>query len=339
MGRIVMDGGWRVRVVRADAGWPQRVVVTGSASLVIPGVVGRSAEVKGQRWALAIEHQRDGNWRESEFIDSKSIVDGGGHPARMIHSKDHFWHNDHDPNDLVLMLDMLAVPPAFQVVSAPRAVDASLRPVASGFCNAGARYLAVEIANSGEQQFGYGAALDISGAGRTALARHGVRVLPWSAESVRVTRQEVFGSAVSVPPLVPGQRATVYLPVDSSAARDGTADVEFELRHVSGSRNELQVARNVPLNPDPRPTPSPTVSSEAARAQLMAGPGVQLQVPPEPAGPVPDRYSGGAPDRFPTSGPGSQPAGENGISQPLAGRMAGRRGTRMTPSKPMRPSQ
>jgi hypothetical protein len=55
------------------------------------------------------------------------------------------------------------------------AVDALLRPLADGaLAGENARYLAVDIRNSGHRAFGYDAVLDISDAGRDALAGHGV---------------------------------------------------------------------------------------------------------------------------------------------------------------------
>ena len=60
MGRVTMEGRWRVRVVGNDADFPQRIVVTGSTSLIVPGVVGKSFEVSGKHWPLGIEHQSFG---------------------------------------------------------------------------------------------------------------------------------------------------------------------------------------------------------------------------------------------------------------------------------------
>jgi hypothetical protein len=59
---VTVAGSWRVRVVRKDSDWAQRVVITGSASVVIPGQVGESAEVQGERWRLTIEHNFGGGW-------------------------------------------------------------------------------------------------------------------------------------------------------------------------------------------------------------------------------------------------------------------------------------
>jgi hypothetical protein len=39
MAEVILHGGWRVTVVRKESFWEQRVVVTGSANAVVPGVV------------------------------------------------------------------------------------------------------------------------------------------------------------------------------------------------------------------------------------------------------------------------------------------------------------
>lgn len=53
---IVLCGSWRVTVTRKDSDWAQRVVVTGGADAVIPGVVGAAATISGDRWDLTVEH-------------------------------------------------------------------------------------------------------------------------------------------------------------------------------------------------------------------------------------------------------------------------------------------
>jgi hypothetical protein len=277
MGRIVLDGRWLVQVVRKDSAWPQRVVITGSASMIIPGVVGQSAEVAGKRWALSIEHQRDGAWLESAFIDSQVQAGQGGPTTKLIHSKDHYWHGDYDPNDLVLKLDYVPAVAGFRVTGSVHAVNGGLGPVRGGFADPQAEYLAAVVANAGDETFAYDAAVDISGSGRDALARRGVQVLAWSPQSERATGQETFGRAVGIPPLRPGQGMTVYFPVDGSSASRGTADVEFELRHVRGSAPaQRQVVPGVLIVPDPTPAPGRT---ETPGQQVAAGgAGVQVQV-------------------------------------------------------------
>src|ERR1700739_4640420 len=76
MGRVTMEGRWRVRVVGNDADFPQRIVITGSTSLIVPGVVGKSFEVSGKRWTLGIEHQPFGRgaWCPNAFTNSEQMT-------------------------------------------------------------------------------------------------------------------------------------------------------------------------------------------------------------------------------------------------------------------------
>jgi hypothetical protein len=101
-------------------------------------------------------------------------------------------------------------------------------------------------------------------------SRQGVEVLAWTADSERATRQEVFGSAVSVPPLSPGQRVTVYFPVDGSSARGGRADVEFEMRRVGKSGAQRQTVRDVPIVPEADPSPRRTGTGQARKGSASA---------------------------------------------------------------------
>jgi hypothetical protein len=272
MGRVTLQGHWRVRVVRNDADFPQRIVISGSTSLVVPGVVGKSFAVNGKRWTLGVEHQpfgKDG-WRPNAWTNSQQGAGDHGQPVTLLHSKDVHWPGDDNPDDLVLMLERLDGPPAFKIVDSPSAVDDDLRPVRGGFADAEARYLAASIANAGGEPFGYDAAVDITPAGRSALARRGVEVLAWTSDSERATGQEVFGSAVNVPPLSPGQRATVYFPVDSSSARDGRADVEFEMRRVGKSGTQRQTVHDVPIVPEAGPAPRSTGAGQTLRGGAWA---------------------------------------------------------------------
>jgi hypothetical protein len=253
-------------VVSNCADFPQRIVISGSASLVVPGVVGKSFEVSGKRWTLGIEHQPFGKgaWRPNAFTNTGQLAGDNGRPVTTLHSKDVHWPGDDNPDDLVLMLERLDGPPAFQVAGSPSAVDDDLRPVRGGFSAARARYLAVSIANAGGGPFGCDAAVDISAAGRAALGRQGVHVLAWTPDSERATRQEVFGSAVSLPPLSPGQRVTVYFPVEGSPAGGGSADVEFEMRRAGKPGAQRQTV-HVPITPQAAHAPRSTSTGQALR--------------------------------------------------------------------------
>jgi hypothetical protein len=230
---VVLHGSWRVTVVRKDSHWAQRVVVTGAANGVMPGVVGASETVSGDRWRLAVEHDSGGGWRPSEYVHADPVKDRDGRASRIVASKDHYWPGDSHPNDLVLLLDHVGG--TFEVTGMPRLVGDGLRDDP-----ADARFLAVTVRNSGYRAFGYETVLDVTDAGRDALARSGVVVEEsWEPEALRETGQEAYGRAVGVPPLDPGDQGVVYFPVRGGPA-DGV-DVEFVL--VGAGGRERQVAR------------------------------------------------------------------------------------------------
>lgn len=232
---IIVAGSWRVRVMRKDSDWVQRVVITGSASVVIPGRVGESAEVHGERWRLTVEHSSGGGWTENAYVQGEPVRRRVGRATQLVTSKDHYWAGDTDPNDLVLMLEEMAETGTFSVDGQPYGVDDSLRPLGGrGLGGPRVRFMAVRVRNTSYKPYGYDARLAVSDNGRRALAGHGILVEGWTPATVRATGQEVFGSAVSVPPLGVGQHATVYFPVDTSGSRAGTADIEFVLGGTGG---------------------------------------------------------------------------------------------------------
>lgn len=232
---VVLHGSWRVTVVRKDSYWAQRVVVTGAANGVVPGVVGASETMSGDHWSLAVEHDPGGGWRASEYVHADPVKDRDGRASRIVASKDHYWPGDSHPDDLVLLLDHVGG--TFEVTGMPRLVGDGLRDDAEG-----TRFLAVTVRNSGYRAFGYETVLDVTDAGRDALARKGVVVEEdWEPEALRKTGQEAYGRAVGVPPLDPGDQGVVYFPVRAGAGLPDGVDVEFVL--VGADGRERQVAR------------------------------------------------------------------------------------------------
>ena len=231
MGGIALDGKWQVHVVGKESCWPQRVVIRGSANLVIPGVVGQSATVSGKRSYLTIEHQPDGQWRPNAMVRGLPARVQAGRTTMTVVTKDHYWEGDADPDDLVLELVQLTGAGGFGVVGLG-GTDESLHVVGLG--SPAVRYLAAEIQNQGGEPFGYDTVLGISSAGSLALSGRGISLRDWDQAARRATDQETAGGGVIVPPLRPGERATVYFPVDSSGARPGPVEVELELRHAGG---------------------------------------------------------------------------------------------------------
>jgi hypothetical protein len=224
-------GSWTITVVRKISYWPQRLVVGGAVSGVIPVEVGRSVVVDAPYWTLTFEHDDGSGWRTNQRVLPGPLRDDGARASQTIASKDRYWAGDADPNDVVVRLERAGGD--FAVIGQPFAADRdSLAPVGDGaFVQSDElQLLGVTIRNTSHQAFDHGSALDISAAGRSALAEHGLVVVDdWSPAVLSHTRQEVFDQAVGLPPLAVGDEATVYFQVDTSGARPGTPDVEFML--------------------------------------------------------------------------------------------------------------
>jgi hypothetical protein len=231
MGTVTLHGSWHLRVVVKHSDWPQRVVVNGAATGTIPGHLGASTVLSGDHWYLDIEHEFPGHgWRRSPYVEATPVNRQDGRIVQIV-SKDYYWPGDARPNDLVLELE--SVGPTAEVRALPWPVDDNLTSLGTEF-GGSARFLAVGIRNVGCDDFGYDATLDVSDAGRQALAGHGILVAEsWSDEALRQTGQEAHGRAVVLPPVEVGRTVTAYFPIDGSAARPGVTDVEFKL-HSSG---------------------------------------------------------------------------------------------------------
>jgi hypothetical protein len=234
MTTVIMHGSWTVRVVDKSADWPQRVVVNGHTRQVIRGEVGVSATLRGDQWYLGIEHYLpEHGWRRSPYVAAEPEHERGGRTVRRVVSKDHYWPGDSSPNDLVLELESAGA--ALEVADLPWAADGNLSPLSTDF--AAAQYIAVAVRNVGGEALGYDATLDVSDAGRNALAGHGIVVAEqWSAAALRATGQEALDRAVLLPPIEPGDVATAYFRIDGAAARPGVTAFEFEVRYGSGGR-------------------------------------------------------------------------------------------------------
>jgi hypothetical protein len=264
MTQIVMHGSWRIVVVRKDSDWPQRVVVTGSASGVVPGVLGASGTVSGDRWCLTVEHDPGGGWRPSAYVHAGPTKEDDGRGVRTVVSKDHFWPGDREPDDLVLRLEHLGG--VFEIAGTPQLVADVHRDAGSA---AEARYLAVTVRNTGHKTFGYDTTLEITDTGRTALARRGIAVEEdWRPETLRATGQEASGRAVLLPPLEPGAHCRAYFPVSVQPTTSGdAAEVEFEVVNGEADHRISRTRRSVHM---PAPALAPAddlmISGDAVAA-------------------------------------------------------------------------
>jgi hypothetical protein len=230
VGSFTYHGTWQVRVVQKISDWPQRIIIEGATNMVIDAVPGVSRTISGDTWQLRIEHHAGDLWRPNKLFVPGPLVSRRGVTKQTILSKDRYWPGDVTPNDLVVELRPSGTG---MTVFRSRAVNKDLTPCRDGLRGPEPRYLAVDIRNTGHRSFDCDAMLNISTAGRNALAEHGVHVLDtWSDQDLRRVRQEVHGGAVSVPPISTGETATAHFLIDASGSRAGHPEVEFEISNA-----------------------------------------------------------------------------------------------------------
>jgi hypothetical protein len=205
---VSLRGAWRVTVVHKRSAWSQRVVSEGATNPELPGEVGASATMSGDDWRLAVEHDWGAGWRRSEYVQAE-----GGGDSFFVTSKDHYWPGDSSPDDLVLRLDHAGR--MFEVMESPE-LDSST--------------LTVTVRNTSYRAFGYDLVLDVTDAGRAALAAMGVALAD-------------EGLPGELPPLEVGERYVVRLPVSHAAEGRGAGDVEFMVRRVGARGGERQTVR------------------------------------------------------------------------------------------------
>ncbi|MEV0809452.1 hypothetical protein [Micromonospora sp. NPDC050200] len=279
VGSFTYHGTWNIRVVQKISDWPQRIIIEGAVNLVIDAVLGVSRKISGDTWRLRIEHNAGGLWRPNTLFVPGPLVTRRGVKKQTIFSKDRYWPGDATPNDLVVELRPAGTG---MTVFRWRAVKKDLTPCKDGLRGPEPRYLAVDLRNTGHRPFDYDTLLNITTAGRNALADHGVHILDtWSDQDRRRVRQEVHGGAVSVPPIPTGEHATAHFLIDASSSRAGQPEVEFELLNAedlsdygpSGHRASLPVEVG---------DAAPTIASISERHGLGVSTGRLTAAPADP---------------------------------------------------------
>jgi len=195
-------GTWEISVIGAEADWPQRVVVCGSAEVVLPGRVGHRQVITGDRWQLRTEHDSGAGWRPNARTESDPPQRRGNRIVRTVRSKDRDWAGDHIPDDLILKLEGRR-----RAVTLP-AVDLSPAPD-------GGWLLTVQVRSDGAESLGFSTGLRICAAGRADLAAAGAVVVDdWPVGSA----QERIGDLSILPPLPPGELAAVQFLLEATRA-------------------------------------------------------------------------------------------------------------------------
>ena len=235
---ISLQGDWVLKVIKKEAGYDQRFIVSGSANAdnTYPGNVGSpEVEVKGkgqQPWIVRIQHNDGSGWDDSEVRMTAPKRTNGNKITLEIESEDKPGSSDVDFNDCVLQatgyeVDLIKVP--FR----PYAVrPGTLQMMPDGIFETflGVYYMAVRIQNTWDQTLPDDSRVRISAEGRTMLNAGGVEVLDnWSNNEQEILGQRISGGWVELGELEPWEMRTVYFKLNCAAASPRKHIVEFEL--------------------------------------------------------------------------------------------------------------
>jgi hypothetical protein len=228
------QGRWRATVTGRNAGFSQRVLVSGGASGngAYNGVVGNSFEFSDAQVELQWNNDAGSGWQPSAIISSV----GTSSPlviVRFISADDNFPdQRDGDFDDLRVAFECLD--PPFAVDLRPFAVErGSMVMLPDGIFDTsqGVQYMGVRVRNTWffdwQSQFpATGMKIGISPASRASLAARGIVVRDdWQPRELDAFGQAVDGGFVRVPDLDVGESTTVYFKVDVSGAAPSKPDV------------------------------------------------------------------------------------------------------------------
>jgi hypothetical protein len=231
-----MQGRWRGRVTTKNAGFDQRIVVTGASSGngIYSGVVGTTFEVDGNTWQIELQWN-DGagsGWQESAVLEGL----GSSSPLVLVMElrADDGSAGDGDYDDLVVWLEHLD--PVFEVVQRPFALDrGTLSMLPDGIFDAsqGVQYMGVRIRNTWlfdwHSSFpATGMKIGIAPTSRVALASQGIQILDnWSTQEEECLGQVVDAGFVRVNDLTIGEERLIYFKVNVIGASPSKPIVGF----------------------------------------------------------------------------------------------------------------
>ncbi|MGW2562541.1 hypothetical protein ACWCXB_25480 [Streptomyces sp. NPDC001514] len=173
-------GPGRITVIAVDAAWSQRAVVRPDGDgdgepVVIPGVVGSTAQVGAGGFRLTLEHDPGGGWRPNVRMVQASRTRRGRSDIQVIRSKDRDWDGDRDENDLVVRLETFPDAPWAEEypeeTPAPQRHGSPAGGTASSGVPAGAgRISTVSTGSGGTGRGGHSRSEDEAGSGRAGAA-------------------------------------------------------------------------------------------------------------------------------------------------------------------------
>jgi hypothetical protein len=234
--QIAFEGKWRGTVTGRNAGFSQRVVVSGATSGngAYNGVVGASFVFEDGFVELQWNDNAGSGWQESAVISSI----GMSSPlvtVRFLSADDNVpGSRDGDFDDLQVRFEHIGAP--FEVTQRPFALDrGSLVMFPDGVFDAsqGIQYMGVRIKNTWffDWQSDFpptGMKIGIAPAARATLAAAGVVVRDdWSPQEQQAFGQAVDGGFVRVPDLDRDEQTTIYFKIDITNASPSKPEVGF----------------------------------------------------------------------------------------------------------------
>lgn len=245
---IRLYGSWRLTVTEAIHNWENRYVIreASSGNGVYPPTVGSIVTANGASWLLDAEHRPPGEaWQDSAMIFEPAVPEhvtveatiGAEDPLPTEDFKDIRW------NGVFLGGSMFGAPYRPYAV---RPSDLFQMPDGVFEASLGVYLMGVRVTNTWGLPFNSNHVLDISSAGRAALAAAGVTVVDqWTSSELASLGQRMVGTGVLLEGLRPSESRTVFFKIDVSQASPRKHAVEFVCRNVAGMADPEHPGRRV----------------------------------------------------------------------------------------------
>ena len=234
--QVPFEGKWRGTVSGRNAGFSQRVFVSGATSGngAYNGVVGNSFVFEDGQVELQWNNNSGSGWQPSGIISAVGMTS----PLvvfKSISADDNFPdQRDGDFDDLRVWFEHLDAP--FEVTRRPFALERGSRmmlPDGIFDTSQGVQYMGVRIRNTWffDWQSDFpetGMKIGIASSIRAALAARGINVLDvWTSQEQQTFGQVMDGGFVRVPDLRIGEETTIYFKVDVTNAGPSKPEVGF----------------------------------------------------------------------------------------------------------------
>lgn len=240
-------GDWKITVSSRDAGWSQRVIVTGTSPgiQVLAGVPGMSINVFGNEqtpWTLRIEHNDGSSGWQPNWLRATSSIAGLRYEFSVASEDTTTGSSDRDFNDLVIRMQKLGL--AAQRVPPFAVWPQTLQAMPEGIFEAslGRYFMAVRVTNIWTLAWPANTWVGLSDRSRSWLAAAGVIVEDqWAVEDEEVFGQRVIGGRVLVGGLPAWSSRLIYFKVDVAGAQARKHKVEIQVFDDTGAAEDISL--------------------------------------------------------------------------------------------------